>query len=380
MMGLALLAAAGALLAAQYVTTVLYLRRIGQPEPKNGSIGQPRVSLIRPICGVDAFDSETLASSFHQDYPNYEIIFCAPHESDPSVALVQQLIADHPCVSARLLIGLDKVTGNPKLNNLWKGWNAATSDWICMSDSNLLLPPDYLNRLIATWGPETGLVSCPAIGTRPYNFGGSLECAFLNSNQLRIQFAADSLGHGFAQGKTLFWNRAMLDAAGGIKALGTHLAEDVTATMIVHAQAKRVSLPQLPFAQPVGSRTLRQVWDRQLRWSRVRRDGFPLIFSGELMNGVTVAALIFGLATVILGRSPVFILVYLGVWYAPEIWLMRRAGWPSRWKDLAAMPVRDLLIPALWAATFLRRGIEWRGNVMSVPAPTSVGIAIGVQQ
>ena len=39
----------------------------------------------------------------------------------------------------------------------------------------------------------------------------------MNSNQTQIQFTADSIGHGFAQGKTLFWNRAMLEAAGGIK-------------------------------------------------------------------------------------------------------------------------------------------------------------------
>ena len=380
MIGLALFIAAGMLLAAQYLTTGLYLRRIGRPAPKNGCIGQPRVSLIRPVCGVDAFDSETLASSFRQDYPNYEIIFCAPHDNDPSVGLVRQLIGNHPDIAARLLIGLDSVTGNPKLNNLWKGWNAATSDWICMSDSNLMLPSDYLSQLVAAWGPKTGLVSCPAIGSRPGNFGGSLEGVFLNSNQARIQFAAASIGHGFAQGKTLFWNRAMLEMAGGIKALGSHLAEDVTATMIVHAQGKQVSLPRLPFAQPVGIRTLRQVWDRQLRWSRVRRDGFPFIFAGEFLNGAAIASLIFGLATNLLGLSPILVLAYLGVWYAPEIWLMRRAGWPSQWKDLAALPVRDLLIPSLWAVTFLRREIEWRGNVMSVPTPTSVGLTIGVQQ
>ena len=150
--------------------------------------------------------------------------------------------------------------------------------------------------------------------------------------------------------------------------------------MIVHAQGKQVSLPRLPFAQPVGIRTLRQVWDRQLRWSRVRRDGFPFIFAGEFLNGAAIASLIFGLATNLLGLSPILVLAYLGVWYAPEIWLMRRAGWPSSWKDLAALPVRDLFMPALWAATFLRREIEWRGNVMSVPTPTSVGITIGVQQ
>ncbi|MEO9166875.1 MAG: hypothetical protein ABI230_00575, partial [Aestuariivirga sp.] len=57
----ALITVAGVLLAAQYVTTGLYLRRIGQPAPKNGTIGQPRVALLRPICGKDTFDSETLA-------------------------------------------------------------------------------------------------------------------------------------------------------------------------------------------------------------------------------------------------------------------------------------------------------------------------------
>jgi len=132
MIGSDLFAVAGTLLAAQYVTTGLYLRRLGKPAPKIGILGQPRVSLLRPVCGRDDFDHETLASSFLQDYPNYEIIFCAPSEKDPSVALVRQLIAEHPNVAARLLIGLDQVTGNPKLNNLWKGWNAATSDWICM--------------------------------------------------------------------------------------------------------------------------------------------------------------------------------------------------------------------------------------------------------
>jgi ceramide glucosyltransferase len=35
---------------------------------------------------------------------------------------------------------------------------------------------------------------------------------------------------------------------------------------------------------------------------------------------------------------------------------------------MAVLPLRDLLLPALWAATFLRRGIEWRGTAMAAPA------------
>lgn len=371
MIGPVFLATAGVLLGAHYLTTGLYLRRIGQAAPQTGSIGQPRVSLIRPVCGLDHFDRETLGSSFHLDYPDYEVIFCAADEGDPAVPLLHQLIAEHPQVRARLLIGLNPVTGNPKLNNLWKGWQAATSDWICMTDSNLLLPPDYLTRVVASWGPDTGLVSSAPVGSRPQGLGGALECAFLNSNQARLQFAADSLGHGFAQGKTLFWNRPMLAAAGGIKALGRHLAEDVTATKIVRAAGKRVSLTPLPFAQPIGQRSLRQVWDRQLRWSRVRRDGFPLLFAGEIMNGAAFSMLMVALAVVVMGLTPAIIPAFAALWYGAEVVLMRRAGWPAGPREIAALPLRDLMLPAIWLATFAQSGIEWRGHAMSVPQPAS---------
>jgi len=361
------LSVAGVLLGAQYVTSGLFARRLTKRSARKSMIGTPRVSLIRPVCGLDTFDTETLASSFTQDYLDYEIIFCAPSERDPAVEVVRKLIAQNPRVSARLLIGLDHVTGNPKLNNLWKGWHAADADWICMSDSNLLLPADYLSQLVAAWTPNTGLVSSPPVGTRPEGLGGHLECAFLNSNQARLQFAADSVGQGYAQGKTLFWNRAMLETAGGIQALGRHLAEDVTATKIVRGLGKHVHLTTLPFAQPIGHRSLQQVWDRQLRWSRVRRDGFPTIFSGEFVNGAVFATLLVVLAVGLLNWSPLLPFIFLALWYLPEIALMRLAGWPSGRLAIIALPLRDLMMPAIWISTFAKRGIAWRGNEMAVP-------------
>jgi ceramide glucosyltransferase len=91
----------------------------------------------------------------------------------------------------------------------------------------------------------------------------------------------------------------------------------------------------------------------------VRRDGFPVLFAFELANGAalpTVLALVAG--------GPVVALGYLGVWYLAEILLIRRAGWPGSWRDLVALPLRDLMLPALWLATFARRGFEWRGTAM----------------
>ena len=282
----ALVSILGVTLAAHLLSALLAGWRYRQrPAAPADETKLPYISLVRPVCGLDSFDRETLGSSFRQDYPRYEILFCAPSETDASVPLVRQLIAENPQVEATLLFGETPISGNPKLNNLHKGYREARGEWLAMTDSNLLLPPDYLRTLITTWRRDTGLVSSPPAGIRPGNFWGAVECAFLNSSQGRWQLAADSVGLGFAQGKTLFWRREVLEAGGGLAALGRKLAEDVASTRLVRAQGLRVRLAQRLFAQPVGHRTARSVWDRQLRWSIIRREGFPVIFAAEALQG-----------------------------------------------------------------------------------------------
>ena len=61
-----------------------------------------------------------------------------------------------PSDPARLLIGDDRVSANPKLNNVVKGWKAARHDWVIIADSNVLMPPDYIQRLLKRWRPNTG--------------------------------------------------------------------------------------------------------------------------------------------------------------------------------------------------------------------------------
>ena len=96
-------------------------------------------------------------------------------------------------------------------------------------------------------------------GIRTEGLAGHLECAFLNGNQAKLQGAADSLGFGFAQGKTLFFNRPLLESAGGLNILGRTLAEDAAATRTVRALSCVVTLTRQPFAQPIGRRTMSQI-------------------------------------------------------------------------------------------------------------------------
>ena len=327
----------------------------------------PPITIIRPVCGLDNFVEATLRSTFTLDYPRYEILLCAASARDPVIGLVQSLINEHPQVLAKLLIGNERISANPKLNNVLKGWRAATHERIVMTDSNVLLPRDYLQRLLATWQNDTGVVSAPPIGGRPLGFWAQMECVFLNTYQARWQYVADSIGLGFAQGKTLFYRRSDIEAAGGLRALAAEAAEDAATTKIIRASGKRVRLVDAPFEQPLGERVRADVWDRQVRWARLRRDSFRFFYCLELGAGIVLplAAVIFlAIAT---GHSVIAASVFLvGAWYGAEMLLAAAAGWhlPLLY-PLHAM-LRDFMLPVLWFEGWSEAGFVWRGNTMSV--------------
>src|SRR5256886_12694234 len=247
------------------IATVLQRVRRSDAEV-NGGETHEGISIIRPLCGVENFSEETMLSGFHLDYPRYELLFCAAQSCDPVVPLLRRLIELHPHVPARLLIGNECISANPQLHNVVKRWVAASHPWIVMADSNVLMPPDYLHRLLGAWRPDTALVSSPAIGCAPGNMWAELECAFLNTYQARWQCFGDSIGMGFAQGKTMLFRRDLLKSAGGIRALAFEAAEDAAATKLVRKTGLRVRVVDRPFPQPLGQRTAVEVWRRQLRW------------------------------------------------------------------------------------------------------------------
>lgn len=360
-------------LAVQWVGVALALSALWRPNPADARRDTPGITILRPVCGLENQLEETLASTFSANYPAYEIIFCVASPTDAAIPLVQTLIAANPQIPAKLLIGDDKVSGNPKLNNLVKGWAAAKHDYILMSDSNVLLPPDTLQRLLDQWTPGTGLVSSPPIGISPAGFWARLECAFLNTFQARWQMAASRLGNSFAQGKMLFWRKDLVDGAGGLALLGREMAEDVASTKLVRAAGLHVRLPGKFFEQPIGPRQFQTIWRRQVRWARVRRLGFLAYFLPELIAGAafpTIALLIL----IAFGKFSLITLpLLLVVWYAAEYLLAWAGDWPRQPADLAAWTLRDALLPALWFACWAGSGFEWRGNVMTADETTKDG-------
>jgi ceramide glucosyltransferase len=327
----------------------------------------PSVSIVRPLCGIDNYAADTLRSTFKLDYPRYEILFCVAATTDPVVPLVQSLMAENAGANARLLVGEERVSANPKLNNIFKGWRATAHQWIIIADSNVLMTPDYIQSLFASWRPDTGLVASPAVGCCPTGIWAELECAFLNTYQARWQYFVDYFGHGFAQGKTMLWRRADLERAGGIEALAGEVAEDAAATKIVRGAGLKVRLLNRPLAQPLGRRSAAEVWNRQLRWARLRRATFFVYFLPEIitggvlpMIGVAVLAGAFGLPLALSVGA------FGALWYGGEMVLAVASGWHvSPFAPLYGMS-RDLLLPVLFVRALLGNDFVWRGNEMQV--------------
>jgi len=367
-MAQALALASGALVATNLASILVAGKRLkpaGAPPPDLRK--KPPVSIVIPVRGIENFSAETLDRAFRLDWPNYELLFCVAHGSDPIIALIEKAAADHPHVEARILVGDDRISANPKLNNCVKGWQAARHAWVILADSNVLMPPDYIQHLMTGWRRDSGLVCSTPLGSRPDGFWAEVECMFLNTQQARWQYAGEALGLGFAQGKSMLWHKPMLDENGGIHALNAEIAEDAASTKLVNRLGLKVHLVSSPFEQPLGHRTGQEIWSRQCRWSRLRRVTFPSFFAPEILLGILPPLLLALAAAALSGTAllPVTLLILAGI-YLPEAALALAKGWQFSLLSIPAMIIRDLMLPAIWLRAWLGGNIDWRGNTMTI--------------
>jgi ceramide glucosyltransferase len=122
-----------------------------------------------------------------------------------------------------------------------------------------------------------------------------------------------------------------------------------------------------PFPQPLGYRTAAEVWRRQLRWARLRRDTFRFYFVPEIAAGgipPLAACAIFAAST----EWPVAgaLTAFGAIWYGAEAALAYAAGWHLSWRSPFLWLLRDLLLPILWSASWLGNDFVWRGHPMRV--------------
>jgi len=135
----------------------------------------------------------------------------------------------------------------------------------------------------------------------------------------------------------------------------------------VRGAGLKVRLVDRPFAQPLGYRSAAEVWNRQLRWARLRRASFLAYYLPEAISGGVLPMIALACVAAAIGLPPALAVASLAVlWYGGEMLLAAAAGWHL----CALYPLyclaRDLLLPVLFIKALRSDDFVWRGNEMQV--------------
>jgi ceramide glucosyltransferase len=93
------------------------------------------------------------------------------------------------------------------------------------------------------------------------------------------------------------------------------------------------------------------------------------VFLPEIFSGSFLPLCSSGAVAVLAGLDPTSVVsAHVSLWFASEMALAYRAGWPLSLTTPVSMVVRDLTLPALWIAAIASNAFEWHGHLMRTNA------------
>src|SRR5213593_1916972 len=243
----------------------------------------PPVSILKPLCGLDPHEYDSLRSHCLQDYPEFEIIFGISDRNDSAVIAVERLKTEFPEVRMRLVECPQRLGTNYKVSNLMQMLPQASYDFLLINDSDINVPQDYLRRVMAPLeDPSVGMVTCLYRGIRADTVGSKLESLGISSDFMPGVLCAKVLEGGirFGMGSTLAFHRRTLEAIGGLKTLADYLADDFQIGYRTSQAGLRIELADCVVDHYLPAYSLRTFIQHQLRWARTIRCSRPDGYGG----------------------------------------------------------------------------------------------------
>jgi len=350
-----------------WMATVICVYRFmgsGRTSPKrDGATKQlPKISLIKPVCGMEKNLAENLATACRQEYPDFEVIYSLQSRSDPALAVVGALSPDQRGDSVHVVVDDRDVGVNGKVNNLYNACSRATGEIFVVSDSDMHLAPDYLRSIVAPIAdPEIGIVCTLYRAWRPDGILEALELLTYNSDFVPSMIFAYLTGASVVcPGATMAVSREALDDVGGWKPLANYFVEDYELAKRVTAHGYRVKLIPYIVSMDVDIPSFSVWWRHQVYWDHNTKSvNFPGFFFTLLVRGVPFA-LLYALFSgphgwpILIGT--VGIRLVTGVVNAAL--LKDRDGFHNIW----LLPVRDCFGIFVWLASLFKRHTYWRGK------------------
>jgi ceramide glucosyltransferase len=343
---------------------------------RQGATGRfaPGVSILKPLRGVDPRQFAGFASHCEQSYQGpFEIIFGVGSLEDPAVAAIARLRVEHPNTVIKLVECTARLGTSGKVSSLIQMLPYAQYEHVLVNDSDILVSPDYLTRVLAPFAPEIqdqslrrlGMVTVPYIGQAENSVWARLEALGISTDFIPGVLAARVLERGlrFGLGSTLATTKTALTSIGGFEALVDQLADDYELGSRLNKAGYRVELVPEVVATSVPAYTLRRFADHQLRWSRSTRDsrraGYLGLMFTYVMPWALATVLASGFALWSWSLLSLALLVRVAVALSIGVGLLRDG---QVLRDLWLVPMRDLFGVFFWAWSYASDVVVWRGE------------------
>ncbi len=325
---------------------------------------QPPLTVLKPICGLDEETYENFASLCLQDYPEYQIVFGVQDPNDPCIAVVHQIAQDFPHRDIQLVIDERTIGTNLKVSNLDNALAAAKHPLLVLADSDVRVDPYYLQSLIRPLqDPQVGAVTCLY---RPVTQGwvANLEGIGISTDYLASVLVARQVQRiDFALGPTIALRREVLEGFGGFAAIADCLADDYQIGYLTVQSGYQVVLCDYVIDHVISTRSLPDLFRRQVRWALCTRVSRPWGYLGLWFTHGLASSLVY------LVWSGGSLMGWLGaglIWSVRLVmaWVMGAWGLkdPKVRRLLWLVPLWDLIGFGIWCYCLVGNRIKWRGR------------------
>jgi ceramide glucosyltransferase len=320
--------------------------------------------------GLEAY----LETFFTQDYPAYEILFCARAANDVGLETARRVAALHPQIPVQFLTtGGQPDYINAKVASMELMEAHAAHDILVISDSDVRVTPDYLRSVALPFAdPNVGGMCCLYRGVAAEGgLWARLEAVGMSVEMSSGVLAARVMeGMHFTLGPTMAFRRESIRRMGGFKVTADYCADDFILGNETHKLGQNVVLSHHAIDHMVLHSGFIGSLMHQVRWMKSTRFSRPKGHFGTALTFSIPFGLLALVACVWLGH-PMWGLALLAFAVATRLAVAIAVGRlvvrdPSWFGLLALYPIRDFMGICFWAASYAGRRILWRGRVFEL--------------
>lgn len=359
-------------LAAAFVGCILMLFEAAfvlsfrEEKPVHGAM-QPAITILKPLHGAEPDLAARLAAFCRQDYEGTVQVLCGAQDSAaPSVAAVRAARREHPDASIELHVDPRQHGCNHKVSNLINMLPRVRHDTIALSDSDIVVGPDYLRGIAALLArPRVGAVTCLYHGIGSEGLWARLSALAINTHFLPQAITGLALKVTKpCFGATIAFERSMLERIGGFGRFTDELADDYAIGAAVRSAGYEVATAPFLVGHRCFEHSLRQLVLHQIRVARTIKKIDPIGYAGTILTHPWPLALLGMLS----GSTAAALLVVAAL--ASRLTLCRcverRFGLPR--ENYWLIPLQDIIAFAVYVVSFFGATVHWRGADYRVAA------------